>query len=102
MFRSGTNASSQNTTATVKGKRPLKFQSVVNSMYETDGINLRQYVTLKMNSQEVRLQLDTTWFQGKHVNIWVMLQCVHRTVFAEVNPMTPSNWKANLSAKSVF
>ena len=39
-----------------------------------------------MYSQEVRLQLDTTWFQGKHVNIWVMLQCVHRTVFAEVPP----------------
>ena len=66
MCRSKTKAPSQNTTATRKGKRLSKYQSTVNSMYETGGINLRQYVTLNNNSQEIRLQLDTAWFPKKH------------------------------------
>ena len=50
----------------VKGNRPLKFQSVVLSVYEIDGINMWQYVTLKNHSQEDQLQLETAWFPRKH------------------------------------
>ena len=70
-FRSGTNAPSQNTTATVKGKRPLKFQSVVNSMYETDGINLWQYITLKM------LKTSTLFYSFKSALNMKITGCCH-------------------------
>ena len=56
--KSGTKAASKNKVAAQKA-RPAKSLSVVSSTYETDGINGRQYVTLMINGQKIRLQLDT-------------------------------------------
>ena len=70
-------APSQNKMAFMKGKWPLEFQSVVLSGYETDSINLRQYINLKNNSQEVRLQLDTVFLKKQRI--------------FENAPMRPSN-----------
>ena len=54
----GTKAPSMNKLA-AKKPRPPKSLSVVSSTYETDRINRRQYVTLTINGQKVRLQIDT-------------------------------------------
>ena len=57
--RSGAKVPSLNRTTAKKEARPSKSISVISSTYKTDGINQRQYVTLKINDQGVRLQLAT-------------------------------------------
>ena len=53
------NSPSQIKAAVKKESRPTKSLSIVSSTYETDRTKWRQYVTLKINGQEVGQHLDS-------------------------------------------